>query len=69
MNTGGVIGDKLSNQIFELSQLEPWKIKIPQFLSKKCSQNFFSFNIYDIPLHVHMAYKPSTHPSKILFMD
>ena len=69
MNTGGVIGNKLSDQIFELSQLEPWKIKIHHFLSKKCAQNFFSFNIYDIPLHVRMACEPSTHPSKVLFMD
>ena len=27
VNTGIVIGDKLDNQIFGLSQLEPWKIK------------------------------------------
>ena len=40
-------------QIFELSQLAPWKIKILQLLSLRHSRNFF----FDIQLHVHMAYK------------
>ena len=46
VNTGVVIGDKLDNQIFGLSQLESWKIKIHQLLSLKCSRNLFSFTTY-----------------------
>ena len=46
VNTWVVIGDKLDNQIFGLSQLEPWKIKIHQLLSLKCSRNLFSFTTY-----------------------
>ena len=46
VNTGVVIGNKLDNQIFEVSHSGAWKIKISQLFSLKCSRNFFSFNIY-----------------------
>lgn len=46
VNTGVVIGNKLDNQIIELSKLAPWKITNHQLLSPKRSPNFFSFNIY-----------------------
>ena len=46
VNTGVVIGDKLDNQTFKFSQLEPWKIKIHQLLSLKCSRNLFFFTTY-----------------------
>jgi len=40
-----VIGNKLDNQIFELTQPAPWKIIIQQS-PLKCFRNSFSFNIY-----------------------
>ena len=45
MNTGGVIGSNLDNQIFDLSQLSLRKIKIHRFLSLTRLRSFFPFNI------------------------
>ena len=62
--TGVVIGDKLDNQIFGLSQLAPWKIKIHQLLS----HGIYSL-LSHMPLHAHMAFQPHINPSKMLFTD
>ena len=42
VNTGAVIGNKLDNQIFEVSYSAAWKIKICQSYSLNCSRNFIS---------------------------
>jgi len=68
-NAGIAIGDKLDNQIFELGQLAPWKVKIHQLLFLKYLLNFYSFDLYTAPMHVHMAYRIHTRPSKTLFTD
>ena len=64
MNTGVVIGNKLENQIFDVSHSGAWNIKIRQLLSLKRSRNFFSFNV-----HVHMACKSRSHPCIQLYFS
>ena len=47
VNTGAVIGDKLDNQIFGLSQLEPWKNQnSPIMVFKVFTEFILSFATY-----------------------